>query len=136
VGGSCISLFIFALLCSMPHYVYVNVLMGIFRGVYNGLKGTVSGVVFANFYGRRHVGAISSFERVFAITGAALGPTVFAFAREATGEFVTVLRVLALPPLLIGAAITVFLKQPKPQTAPLDEMGASALKPLVRNDDE
>ena len=82
-------------------------------GVYNGLKGTVAGVVYADFYGRKHVGAISSVERVFAITGAAAGPTVFALAREATGEFVTVLRVLALPPLLIGGAIALFLKKPR-----------------------
>eukprot|EP01050_Picozoa_sp_SAG11_P005042 SAG11_NODE_340_length_10476_cov_6.009155_3_plen_53_part_00 len=42
IGGSCISLAVFALLCSLPHYNAVNVAMGVSRGVFNGMRGTVA----------------------------------------------------------------------------------------------
>ncbi len=113
LGGSCLALSVFALLCSMPHYTSVNVAMGLTRGIYNGLKGTVTSAIFADFYGRRHVGAISSVFQGCAIVGAATGPATFAVARELMGEFITLLRVLALPPLVIGLLFVAFLKKPE-----------------------
>lgn len=121
LGASCLALSAFALLCSMPHYTSVNVAMGLTRGVYNGLKGTVASVIFANFYGRKHVGAISSVFQGFAIVGSATGPATFAVARELTGEFVTLLRVLTIPPLVIGVLFVVFLHKPERIRAAADE---------------
>ena len=113
LGGSCLALSAFALLCSMPHYTSVNVAMGLTRGVYNGLKGTVTSAIFADFYGRQNVGAISSVFQGCAIVGAAAGPATFAVAREFMGEFVTLLRVLTIPPLVIGLLFVAFLRKPK-----------------------
>jgi hypothetical protein len=72
----------------------------------------VGGVIFANFYGRKHVGAISSVFQACAIVGAAAGPATFAIARDLTGEFVTLLRILAVPPLVIGVLFILFLRAP------------------------
>lgn len=113
LGASCVALSAFALLCSMPHYTSVNVAMGLTRGIYNGLKGTVTSTVFASFYGRKHVGAISSVFQGCAIVGAAAGPATFAVAREVTGEFITLLRVLTIPPLVIGVLFVTLLRKPE-----------------------
>ena len=51
VGGALFGLAIFAALCSLPHYDSINIAMGVSRGVFNGMKGTVSGSIFANYFG-------------------------------------------------------------------------------------
>jgi hypothetical protein len=81
--------------------------------------------VFANFYGRKHVGAISSVFQGCAIVGAAAGPATFAVAREVTGEFITLLRVFTIPPLVIGVLFVTLLRKPEqsppPRAAAKDE---------------
>jgi hypothetical protein len=51
-GGALFGLSLFAALCSLPHHTEVNVAMGVSRGMFNGMKATVSGTVFADFFGR------------------------------------------------------------------------------------
>lgn len=53
-------------------------------------------VVFANFYGRAHLGAISGVVSSMVVLGSALGPMPFGVTRETSGSYV---------PALVGSAV-------------------------------
>jgi sugar phosphate permease len=57
------------------------------QGVSQALMGSVSGVVYANFYGRANLGAIGGVAKSMVVLGSALGPFPFGAVRDMTGSF-------------------------------------------------
>ncbi|NBD37601.1 MAG: MFS transporter [Verrucomicrobia bacterium] len=64
-------------------------------GVSGGIWGNLMGNVFARFYGRDHLGAITGVVMSTTVISSALGPYAFGLARELTGAYA---------PALIGSA--------------------------------
>ena len=57
------------------------------QGVSQALMGSVNAVVYANFYGRAHLGAIGGVAKAMVVLGSALGPFPFGAAHDLTGTF-------------------------------------------------
>ena len=78
-------------------------------------------VVFANFYGRAHLGAISGVVSSMVVLGSALGPMPFGVTRETSGSYVPALVGSAF--LLVAWAVAVHAMGNAP---PLKAAGAAA----------
>ena len=71
-----------------------------------GFSMTVGNVIWANYYGRKSIGAIRGFVTTIMVGSAALGPLPFALLAEITGSFQqTTMMFTILPLLCLFAAI-------------------------------
>ena len=91
-------------------------LYGVLLGVTSGLMGVVSSVIWADYYGREHLGSITGVTSMILIVGSALGPMPFGIARDALGSYAPVLNVAALFPLLLGV-LSLFVGRPQKSKA-------------------
>ena len=90
----------------------IAMLYGIVLGCLQGLQRTVSTVVFASYFGRLHLGAISGISSTILVAGSALGPLPMALARDLLGEYDQALYFLSILPLLL-AVVSLFMKRPR-----------------------
>ncbi len=65
-------------------------------GLTQGMKGAISGAIYATYFGRRYLGAIRGTASTIGVAGTAVGPLVFAVALDASGSYW---------PALIGTAV-------------------------------
>ena len=86
---------------------------GVVLGTMMGMKGSISGSVYAYYFGRRHLGAIKGFASTLSVAGAAAGPLLFALGRAAAGAYGPVLLVSAVPVALVALA-ALFLRPFRP----------------------
>jgi len=84
--------------------ITLAVIYGIVLGATSGLMRTVSGVAWADYFGRLHLGSISGSASTILIAGSALGPVPLGLARDAFGSYDVALQALILLPLLLAAA--------------------------------
>jgi MFS family permease len=96
------------LLNSVPLIFVYGVLLG---GV-GGLSGTVGSVVWAKYFGRKHLGSISGLATTILVFGAALGPMPIGIARDLLGSYDVVLWGFALLPLALAFLVLAFGKRP------------------------
>jgi MFS transporter, OFA family, oxalate/formate antiporter len=85
---------------------------GVCMGVQGGLEMIVSSVIFANFFGRRHLGSIAGFASTLLVAASALGPMPIGVARDLLGSYGTVLGVFAFIPLTLAVACLLFCRTP------------------------
>lgn len=88
-------------------YVY-----GATFGVMQVAWGTAGAVMWAKFYGREHLGSITSVAMSIAIVGTALGPVVMALARDLTGSYGPFFNIIAFFPLVL-AVVNVLVRPPR-----------------------
>ena len=84
---------------SSPTLVLV---FGVVLGVSSGLIRILGGVVWAMYFGRRHLGRITGFTTMITITGSALGPMPLGIGRDLLGSYNFALLISAFIPLLLG----------------------------------
>ena len=89
---------------------------GIFWGAQSGIEMLVMAVVFANYYGRRHLGAIAGFSSTLLVAASALGPMPFGIARDLMGGYGPVLTTMAIVPFSLAFAC-IFLGKPPARPA-------------------
>ncbi len=77
---------------------------GLLLGSATGLMRTLSGSVWAMYFGRLHLGSISGVARAIIIAGAALGPMPFGISRDLTGSFNPALISMGILALALGIA--------------------------------
>ena len=75
---------------------------GVVLGVSSGLIRILGGVVWAMYFGRRHLGRITGFATMITITGSALGPMPLGIGRDLLGSYNFALLISAFIPLLLG----------------------------------
>jgi len=90
---------------------------GVAMGITSGLAMTVSAVVWANYFGRRHLGAITGVSALIGAAGSALGPMPMGIARDLFGSYTTALTVLAALPLVLSVVVLFARRPHKPQIA-------------------
>lgn len=73
-------------------------------GLRNGMYTSLEGNVFAQSFGRRHIGAIRGQVATAMVVGSAIGPLVFAFGHDLTGTYAPVMLLAAVPAFALGAA--------------------------------
>lgn len=92
-------------------------LYGAVLGATQGMKGAISGAVYAHLFGRAHIGAIKGLAGTLSVAGTAAGPLLLALGRDLFGAYEPALALLAVPPALLGAA-ALFLRGADRRAAP------------------
>jgi len=87
-------------------------LFGFFMGMQGGLEMIVSSVIFANYFGRRHLGSIAGFAATLLVAASALGPMPIGIARDLLGNYSAVLSTFAALPFALALACLFFCKPP------------------------
>ena len=94
-----------------------TILYAVVFGLNNAFSMTMFGYLWPRYFGRKHVGEIQGTGQMILVVGASLGPLPVGLAFDLLGSPDTVLRVLALFPLLCAVA-TNFLRTPKSVPVP------------------
>ncbi|MBT3342589.1 MAG: MFS transporter [Gemmatimonadetes bacterium] len=92
--------------------VFEAYIFGVGWGIQSGIELLVMGIIFANYFGRQHLGAIAGFATTLLVAGSALGPMPFGIARDLMGDYGPVLTGLAIIPFGLGIACLIFGKPP------------------------
>ncbi|MDZ7703263.1 MAG: MFS transporter [Trueperaceae bacterium] len=87
---------------------------GVMLGITQGIKGGVTGSVYAYYFGRQHLGAIKGFAITLSVAGTAAGPFLFALGKDLFGGYVSTLLWSALPVLLLAVVALLPLKFLRP----------------------
>jgi sugar phosphate permease len=85
---------------------------GAVLGFTSGLQMTVGSVVWAKYFGRRHLGSITGLASLITIGGSALGPMPMGIARDLLGSYTLALTIAAALPLVLGF-VALFARQPQ-----------------------
>ncbi len=88
-------------------------LYGCLLGLMQGLNGVLQAGVYAYYFGRSHLGAISGFATTLMVAGTAFGPLLFAVGFEQVGSYAPVLGLTMLAPLTVAIA-ALCMPQPQP----------------------
>jgi sugar phosphate permease len=89
---------------------------GVVMGIKGGLTQLVSSVVWADYFGRRHLGSIAGAASTIGSAGSALGPLPLGVARDLLGSYTLALLICAVVPLVLGAA-SLFVRAPQREAA-------------------
>ena len=84
---------------------------GILFGLTNGFARVVANVVYANYFGRVHLGAITGLTSTIGSAASGLGPMVYGIGRDLAGNYWPALLISALFPAIMAVSI-LFLKKP------------------------
>lgn len=84
---------------------------GIIFGLTNGIARVVSNVIWANYFGREHLGAISGLTTTFGSAATGLGPLVYGVGRDLAGSYWPSLWISALLPALLAVWV-LFMRRP------------------------
>lgn len=97
--------------------VAIAIAYGIVLGSMSGLQRTISSVVWAKYYGRKHLGSISGMASTIFVASSALGPMPMGVARDMLGSYQTTLMLLAIIPIGLSV-LALFMKPPQKATVP------------------
>jgi sugar phosphate permease len=96
--------FLVAALLFAPHVASVPMVLayGSVLGIMQGMSGALQASVYAYYFGRESIGAIKGFASTLTVLGSAFGPFLFAAGFDAFGNYVLILAVSAVLPLLVA----------------------------------
>ncbi|MBK35367.1 MAG: hypothetical protein CME26_07545 [Gemmatimonadetes bacterium] len=90
----------------------VALALSVVMGIRTGLQQLVSGVVWARFFGRRYLGAITGVTSTIGVASSALGSMPLGIARDRMGSYTFALTWLAVIPLILSLLNFAFGAQP------------------------
>lgn len=93
--------------------VEVALFYGVLSGIGNGLQAIIHSVVWANYFGRQHLGSITGVVTTVLVAASALGPMPMGVARDLLGSYTAVLTVMAILPLILAGANLVWGQPPR-----------------------
>jgi sugar phosphate permease len=105
-----VSLLMAQSLASVP----LAILYGMVLGASGGLQRTVSGVIWATYFGRRYLGTISGISSTMMVAGSALGPLPFGVVRDLWGSYNPALLISSVFPFVLAIVCLFFDKPRKP----------------------
>jgi sugar phosphate permease len=85
---------------------------GAIMGIQAGIEMLVASVVYANFFGRRHLGSIAGFASTVLVAASALGPMPIGVARDLMGSYGPVLTGFAVLPFALSLICLFFCRPP------------------------
>ena len=89
---------------------------GVILGAMGSLQMTVGTVIWAKYFGRRHLGSITGLVSLVTVGGSALGPMPMGVARDLFGSYDVALTVAAALPLVL-AVVALFARRPQRRRA-------------------
>ncbi len=86
-----------------PGLPVVMVIAGM--GINQGLFGVNGNIVWARFFGRKHLGAVSGFATAWTVSGTAVGPYLFSLSLDTTGSYAgaALISCIVIAVLVLGA---------------------------------
>ncbi len=90
----------------------LGILYGIIFGMSLGFSGIVSNVIWANYFGRQNLGAISGITATFAAASSGVGPLIYGLGRDLAGNYWPSLWISALYPAIM-AILILFMQRPR-----------------------
>ncbi len=87
-------------------------LFSIGYGISGGIFSTLVTVTWPRFFGRKHLGAISSLNMSIIVFASAVGPVVFSLGQSLTSSYISILIICGMAPLIVAIAS---LKADNPQ---------------------
>ena len=94
----------------------VLLLVGALQGVGGGLSATTDATTYANYFGRRELGAITGVANSLSVLGSAFGPLPFGVVKDATGSYAWAFVGAAC--MCLVAALAALLRGGKPGAPP------------------
>eukprot|EP00929_Paragymnodinium_shiwhaense_P098232 TRINITY_DN59747_c0_g1_i1.p1 TRINITY_DN59747_c0_g1~~TRINITY_DN59747_c0_g1_i1.p1 ORF type:complete len:517 (+),score=30.70 TRINITY_DN59747_c0_g1_i1:45-1553(+) len=107
---------------------WMAVLFGFVYGLWGGINSSVGNVVYAQLFGRKHVGSISGLAKGISLAAGGLGPLFFSAVRELTGSYAWALKPMLVCSMLSATALCC---APQPEPRPEAE-DATTPKPTSR----
>ena len=95
-----------------PGGVWGKSLMVICLGITGGTWSNLTLVIWPRFYGRKHLGAISSINMACMVAGSAVGPFIFGMSHDFTGSYSLGIK-FCLIPLAVFLVLTFFTRDPQ-----------------------
>lgn len=93
--------------------VSIALLFGVIMGASSGIEQAVSGVIWAKYFGRLHLGSITGVVSSVLVAASALGPMPMGVARDLMGNYTTVLQLFAIIPLTLAVVSLLYIKPPQ-----------------------
>ena len=87
-----------------------------------GLKLAVMSVIYADYYGREHLGKIAAVDAMSGLAGTAVGPLVISIAHERFGSFRPVFFFLGAMPCIMAVLELCLLRKPPPPPPPKEDL--------------
>jgi MFS transporter, OFA family, oxalate/formate antiporter len=87
------------------------VAFGVLLGISSGFMATIGAVMWATYFGRRHLGTIAGTTSTILIAGSSLGPLPLGIAHDILGSYDLALRLLAILPFTL-AILSFFFDKP------------------------
>jgi MFS family permease len=84
---------------------------GVIMGIQMGVQAIVRGVVWPDYFGRKHLSAIRGVNMMAGVIGSALGPLPFGYAFDLFGGYSEVLLISMIFPL-VGIFLGVLANKP------------------------
>lgn len=106
---------VFGLLNMDQQWSYVLVTIGF--GISNGFFNPLMTVVWPKYYGRKHLGAISSFNLSLLVFASAIGPNIFAIPEALFDSYDVGIYICLVMPVLV-AGLSWFADNPQRHVAP------------------
>ncbi|SET67301.1 Sugar phosphate permease [Natronincola peptidivorans] len=76
----------------------------VFNGVFVAFDSVTTGVLWPNYFGRKHLGSIRGIAMTAMVVGSALGPLPFGFAYDILGGYKEILLLMMIFPILAAIA--------------------------------
>lgn len=89
----------------------IAILYGIIFGLTNGVARVVGNVIWANYFGRENLGAISGLTSTFGSAASGLGPLIYGVGYDLAGNYWPSLWLSSLFPAVL-AVLVLFMKRP------------------------
>ncbi len=90
----------------------LGIIWGIIFGLTNGFSRILSNIIWANYFGRANLGAISGLTMTFGSASSGLGPLVYGLGRDLAGNYWPSLWISALLPAVLSVLV-LFMKKPQ-----------------------
>lgn len=96
----------------------LGILYGVVMGITNASMQVVSSVIWANYFGRLHLGQITGITATFSAAASGIGPLIYGVGRDLTGSYWPSLWLSALLPAALAFAV---LLMKRPKRLPIDD---------------
>ena len=80
------------------------IIFGVTWGIVDGFQNICLGIIWPNYFGRRHLGSITGVVMAITVLGSAFGPLLFGIAFDWFGGYKEIIIVMMIFPLLAALA--------------------------------
>lgn len=112
LGGGLLLLSVSLVMALYLSGVTMAMLYGVMLGTSIGTIVLVQNIIWANYFGREHLGSITGAATTILMIGNGLGPVPLGLARDLLGSYNQALYLLALLPLVLGVG-ALFIGRPR-----------------------